>query len=63
MPFAEVKRLTEGVAERTITAVTDGLCTACGEEVRDRTVVPVQGTSPQLRRFGDKTIISGGIAS
>jgi hypothetical protein len=63
MPFVEVKRLTEGAAERIITADTDGLCTACGEEVRDRTVVPVQGISQQLRRFGGKTITSGGIAS
>ena len=63
MPFVEVKRLTEGVAERIITAIADGLCTASGEEVRDRTVVPVQGKSPQLRRCSDKTITSGGIAS
>ena len=34
MPFVEVKRLTEGVAERIITAIADGLCTASGEEVR-----------------------------
>jgi len=32
-------------------------------EVRDRTVVPVQGISPRLRRFGGKAITSGGIAS
>jgi len=32
-------------------------------EVRDRTVVPVRGISPRLRRFVGKAITSGGIAS
>jgi len=63
MPLVQVRRLTEGVAERIITAITDGHCTACGEEVRDRTAVPAQKISPQLRRFSDRTITSGGIAS
>lgn len=67
MPFIEVKlfdyRLTEGVAERIIAALTDGLCSACGEQVPDRTEVVVQGISPQLWGFGGKTATSGGQAS
>lgn len=59
MPFIEVKlfdyRLTEGAADRIIASLTDGLCQACGEEVRDRTEVVVQGVSPQLWGFGGKT--------
>ena len=47
MPIIEVKlfdyRLTEGVTEEIIAALTDGLCQACGEEVRERTEVIVQG--------------------
>jgi phenylpyruvate tautomerase PptA (4-oxalocrotonate tautomerase family) len=66
MPFIEVKlfdyRLTEGVAEKIIAAVTDGLCAACGEEVRERTEVVVQGISPQRWGFGGKTITGGGMA-
>lgn len=66
MPFIEVKlfdyRLSEGVAEKIIAELTDGLCAACGEEVRDRTEVIVQGISPQLWGFGGK-IITPGVSS
>jgi phenylpyruvate tautomerase PptA (4-oxalocrotonate tautomerase family) len=64
MPFIEVKLfdylLSEGVAEKIIAELTDGLCAACGEEVRDRTEVVVQGISPQLWGFGGKIITPGG---
>jgi phenylpyruvate tautomerase PptA (4-oxalocrotonate tautomerase family) len=67
MPIIEVKlfdyRLTEGVTDKIIAALTDGLCEACGEEVRERTEVIVQGISPQVWGFGGKTITSGGAAS
>jgi len=67
MPFIEVKlfdhRLTEGAAERIIAALTDGLCAACGEEVRDKTEVVVQGISPKFWGFGGKTITPGGSSS
>lgn len=60
MPYIEVKlfdyRLTDGVAETIISELTDGLCRACGEEVRDRTEVVVQPISPRLWGFGGKTI-------
>jgi phenylpyruvate tautomerase PptA (4-oxalocrotonate tautomerase family) len=63
MPFIEVKlfdyRLSEGVAEKIIAELTDGLCAACGEEVRDRTEVVVQGISPQLWGFGGKITTPG----
>jgi phenylpyruvate tautomerase PptA (4-oxalocrotonate tautomerase family) len=67
VPFIEVKlfdyRLTDGVADKIIAAVTDGLCAACGEEVRDRTEVVVQGIPPQLWGFGGRTITRDGAAS
>jgi phenylpyruvate tautomerase PptA (4-oxalocrotonate tautomerase family) len=62
MPIIEVKlfdhRLGEGVTDKIIAALTDGLCQACGEEVRDRTEVIVQGISPSAWGFGGRTVLN-----
>jgi phenylpyruvate tautomerase PptA (4-oxalocrotonate tautomerase family) len=67
MPFIEVKlfdyRLADGVADRIIAELTDGLCRACGEEVRERTEVVVQGISPQMWGFAGKTTTGAGGAA
>ena len=64
MPIIEVKlfdhRLKEGVVDKIIAALTDGLCEACGEEVRERTEVIVQGISPEVWGFGGRTVTSTG---
>jgi phenylpyruvate tautomerase PptA (4-oxalocrotonate tautomerase family) len=64
MPIIEVKlfdhRLTEGVVDKIIAALTDGLVQACGEDVRDRTEVIVQGISPQMWGFGGQTVTTSG---
>ena len=47
MPFIEVKRYDRRVSpeasEKIIKEMTDALCRACGEEVREHTWVVVQG--------------------
>jgi len=54
MPYVEVKlfdhRIDDDTAARVVELVTDALCTAFGEEVRDATWVVVEGVSP--RRWG-----------
>ena len=55
MPYIEVKlfdhRLEDGVAAHLVAGITDALCDACGEEVRDRTEVVIQGISPSMWGF------------
>ena len=50
MPYIEVKafdrRIDDASAQRIIKELTDGLCAALGEEVRDATWVVVEGVSP-----------------
>lgn len=50
MPLIEVKlydrRVNAESAERMIKELTDGLCRALGEEVRDHTWVVIQGVPP-----------------
>ena len=51
MPLIEVKlydrRVNPEASEKIIKELTDGLCRACGEEVREHTWVVVQGLPPQ----------------
>jgi 4-oxalocrotonate tautomerase len=51
MPLIEVKlydrRVNPEASERIIKELTDGLCRAVGEEVREHTWVVVQGLPPQ----------------
>ena len=56
MPIIEVKafdrRFDDESAARTIEALTDALCAALGEEVREETWVIVEGVSPKRWGFG-----------
>jgi 4-oxalocrotonate tautomerase len=51
MPLIEVKlydrRVNPEASEKIIKELTEGLCRACGEEVREHTWVVVQGLPPQ----------------
>jgi phenylpyruvate tautomerase PptA (4-oxalocrotonate tautomerase family) len=54
MPYIEVKafdrRIDDVSAARVVKELTDGLCAALGEEVREATWVVVEGVSP--KRWG-----------
>jgi phenylpyruvate tautomerase PptA (4-oxalocrotonate tautomerase family) len=56
MPIIEVKMFDHRVDDESAAAViqelTDGLCAALGEEVRDATWVVVEGVSPKRWGFG-----------
>jgi phenylpyruvate tautomerase PptA (4-oxalocrotonate tautomerase family) len=56
MPVIEVKmfdhRVNDESAAAVIQELTDGLCSAIGEEVRDTTWVIVEGVSPKRWGFG-----------
>jgi 4-oxalocrotonate tautomerase len=56
MPIIEVKmfdrRVDDESAAKVIQNLTDGLCAAVGEEVREETWVIVEGVSPKRWGFG-----------
>jgi phenylpyruvate tautomerase PptA (4-oxalocrotonate tautomerase family) len=56
MPYIEVKafdrRIDDASAARVVKELTDGLCSALGEEVREATWVVVEGVSPKRWGFG-----------
>jgi phenylpyruvate tautomerase PptA (4-oxalocrotonate tautomerase family) len=56
MPYIEVKafdrRIDDSSAARVVKELTDGLCSALGEEVREATWVVVEGVSPKRWGFG-----------
>jgi phenylpyruvate tautomerase PptA (4-oxalocrotonate tautomerase family) len=56
MPIIEVKaferRINDESAATVVAALTDALCEALGEEVRDETWVIVEGVSPKRWGFG-----------
>jgi phenylpyruvate tautomerase PptA (4-oxalocrotonate tautomerase family) len=61
MPYIEVKafehRIDDASARRVVEALTDGLCAALGEEVREATWVVVEGVAPT--RWGIAGKVSG----
>lgn len=56
MPYIEVKafdhRIDDESARRVVEGLTDALCEALGEEVRESTWVVVEGVSPQRWGLG-----------
>lgn len=58
MPYIEVKafdrRIDDESARRVIEHMTDALCAALGEEVRDATWVVVEGVAPSRWGIGGK---------
>lgn len=60
MPYIEVKmfdfRVDDESVRRVVESVTDGLCEAVGEEVRESTWVVVEGVSPKRWGVGGKVV-------
>lgn len=61
MPYIEVKafdrRIDDASAQRVIEELTNALCTALGEEVRDATWVVVEGVAPSRWGIGGKVSV------